>query len=53
MISDPVPLNDRRSSQTLFVPGLKINAVLSENILEEDARPWIDINYSVDENNSF
>ena len=53
MISNPVSLNDKNISQTLIVPGLKISAVLCENILEKDVKSWIYMNCSVDENNSF
>ena len=53
MISNPVSLNDKNISQTLIVPGLKISAVLCENIWEEPTKSQIDVNSSADSNNSF
>ena len=53
MNSEPLSLNDKKISQTLIVPGLKINAVLCENILEEPTKSQIDGNSSTDNNNSF
>ena len=51
MISDPVSLNDKKISLTLIVTGLKISAVLYENILEEPTKSQIDVNCSADNNN--
>ena len=54
MIFDLVSLNNKKISQTLIVRGLKITAVLCENILEEYAKSWIDMmNFSADDNSSF
>ena len=44
IIFDPVSFNEKKISQTLIVPGLKINAVLCENILEEATKSQIDVN---------
>ena len=50
MIFDPVSFNDKKNSQILIVPGLKICAVLCENILEEPTKSQIDVNSSADNN---
>ena len=52
MIFDPVSFNDKKISETLIVPGLKINAVLFDNVLEEHTKSQIDINSFADNNNS-
>ena len=46
-------LNDNKISQTFIFPGLKINAIVFENIVEEYAKSQIDMKYSTDDNNSF
>ena len=53
MTSDPVSLNDKKITEIPIVPGLKIKAVLCENILEEPTKWQIDVNCSADNNNSF
>ena len=53
MISDPVSLNDKKISQTLIVPDLKINSALCGNILEKPTKTQIGVNSSADNNNSF
>ena len=51
MIFDPVSF---KKILTLFVSGLKIYAVVCENILKKKhEKSWIDMNSSTDNNNSF
>ena len=56
---DTVNSNSNHSSSlnkislTLIFPGLKINAIVFENIVEEYTKSQIDMKYSSDDNNSF
>ena len=49
MIFNLVQLNDKKISKTLIFPGLKINAVVCENILKEHVKSKIDMNYFADD----
>ena len=53
MVFDSMSFNYKNISQTVIVLGLKINAVLSENILEVHAKSHIDMNSAADDSTSF
>ena len=52
MIFNLVPLNDKKITKTIIVPGLKGNAFACENILKEHVKLQIDIYCFADDDTS-